>query len=103
MTDAELETYVARTEAFIDRVFELLANTNPVNQDAGRQLVAIAKTIDDVDYIDLCNSATLNEVMAGALLDAIEVKLTCIGDGPTLDYDDAPAFFVELQSAMMRV
>jgi len=33
-------------------------------------------------------------------LDAIEVKLTCIGAGPTLDYADAPAFIAELQSAI---
>jgi len=62
--------------------------------------VAIAKTINDVDYIDLCNLATFNEVMHGALLDAIEVKLTCIGAGPTLDYADAPAFFAQLQSVI---
>ena len=61
MTDAELERYVERTEAFIDGFFALLANTEPVNQNAGRQLVAIARTIDAVDYIDLCNLATLNE------------------------------------------
>jgi len=53
-----------------------------------------------VDYIDLCNLATLNEVMQGSLLDAIAVKLMRIGAGLTLDYADAPAFFAELQSAI---
>lgn len=62
--------------------------------------MAIATTIDTVDYVELCNLATLNEVMHGSLLDAIEVKLTCIGAGPTLDYADAPAFFAKLQSAI---
>jgi hypothetical protein len=82
-----------RTEAFLDAFFELLANVEPVNQNAGTQLVAIAKTIDDVDYISLCNLATFKEVMHGALFHAIEVKLTCIGADPELDYADASAFF----------
>ena len=100
MTDAEAHEYVVRTDAFIDSFFGLLTKTEPINQHAGRQLVAIAKTIDAVDYIDLCNLATLNEVMHGALLDAIEVKLMCIGAGPTLDYADATDFFAELQSSI---
>jgi len=33
-------------------------------------------------------------------MDAIEVKLTCIGAGPTLDYANASAFFPEFQSAI---
>ena len=103
MTDVEAHEYVVRTEAFLDGFFELLANAEPVNQNAGRQLLAIAKTIDGVDYINLCNLATLNEVTHGALLQAIEVKLTCIGAGPELDYADASAFFSELQSAIDAV
>src|SRR5262249_41764226 len=98
--DAEAHEYVVRTDAFIDDIFELLTNTQPVNPNAGSSWWRIAKTIDAVDYIDLCNLATLNEVMKGALLDAIEVKLMCIGAGPTLDYADAPAFFAEFQSTI---
>jgi len=48
MTDTEAREYVGRTEAFMD-ASSSLANTEPVNQNAGRQLVAIAKTIDAVD------------------------------------------------------
>jgi len=103
MTDAEAHEYVVRTEAFLDGFFELLANTEPVNQSAGRQLVVIAKTIDGVDYIKLCNLATLNDVTQGALLQAIEMELKCIGAGPELDYADASAFFSELQSAIDAV
>ena len=33
MTDAEAHEYVVRTEAFLDSFFELLANTEPVNQN----------------------------------------------------------------------
>src|SRR5262245_22721816 len=65
MTDAKAHEYVMCTETFLDGFFELLANIEPVNQNAGRQLVAIAKTIDEVDYINLCNLATLNEVTHG--------------------------------------
>ena len=35
MTDAEAHEYVVRTDAFIDDIFELLTNTQPVNPNAG--------------------------------------------------------------------
>ena len=57
----------------------------------------IVQTIDAVDYVDLCNLATLNQAMHGGLLDLLKVKLMRVGAGPTLDYDDASAFFADFQ------
>jgi len=67
MTNAEPDyaEYVKRTDAFIDAVFDLLVETKPVNFDAGRQMVRIAQTLDDVPYVDLANLATVNRALHG--------------------------------------
>ena len=40
----------------------------------------------------MCNLANLDAALRGGLLDLIEVRLMCVGAGPTLDFEDATAF-----------
>jgi hypothetical protein len=56
-----------------------------------RGLRRIADTLDAVPYVTFCNLANLNAATHGALLEVIEVRLMCVGAGPTLDYPDAAA------------
>ena len=41
------------------------------------------------------NLANINTAMRGGLLSLIEVKLMCVGAGPTLDFADATAFLAK--------
>ena len=54
-----------------------------------RGLQRIAATLDAVPFVTMCNLANLDAAMRGGLLDLIEVRLMCVGGGPTLDYADA--------------
>ena len=62
-----------------------------------RGLQRIADTLDAVPYVTFCNLANLDTALRGGLLDLIEVRLMCVGGGPTLDYADATAFFAVFQ------
>jgi hypothetical protein len=42
--------------------------------------------------VTMCNLANLDTAMGGGLLELIEVRLMCVGAGPTLDHADATAF-----------
>jgi hypothetical protein len=46
-----------------------------------------------VDYVYFANLANINAAMRGGLLEVIEVRLMCVGAGPTSDFSDATAFF----------
>ena len=48
----------------------------------------------------MCNLANLNAAMRGGLLDLIEVRLMCVGAGPTLDYADAAAFLAGFETVI---
>jgi len=102
MTDAEAHEYVVRTDAFIDDIFELLTNTQPVNPNAGSSWWRSRRPSTPSTTSTFATWRRSTSVMDGALLDAIELKLACVGAGPTLDYADAPAFFTELQWSSTR-
>ena len=100
MTDAEARQQVLRTDAFIAEFRQLVAATavdpaSPCAAEARGGLERIAATVDGVDYVFYANLANINTAMRGGLLSLIEVKLMCVGAGPTLDFADATAFLAE--------
>ena len=56
-----------------------------------------------VEYVTKCNLANLDAALRGALLDLIEVRLMCVGAGPTLDYADATAFLAGFETIIQEV
>ena len=58
----------------------------------GAALSGLPPTLDGVDYVFYANLANINTAMRGGLLSLIELKLMCVGAGPTLDFADATAF-----------
>jgi hypothetical protein len=102
MTDEEVRQQVERTEAFVAAFRELIASTavdpaSPCEAACRRGLERIDATVDAVDYVTFANLANLNSAMRGGLLDVIEVRLKCVGGGPTLDFQDAAEFLTVLQ------
>ena len=102
MTDAEVADQVERADRFIADFRETIAATvvdpaSPCADDQRRGLQRIADTLDAVPYVTICNLANLNAAMRGGLLDLIEVRLMCVGAGPTLDYADAAAFLAAFE------
>ena len=85
MTDEEARQQALRTDRFIA---EFRARSG---------LERIAATVNTVDYVLFANLANINTAMRGGLMSLIEVKLMCVGGGPTLDYADAVAFFAEFE------
>jgi hypothetical protein len=90
MTDEEVRQQVERTDAFIATFRELIASTDvdpasPCEAACRRGLERIADTVDAVDYVTFCNLANVNAAMRGGLMSVIEVRLMCVGAGPTLD------------------
>ena len=68
--------------------------------EAPRQEIAgerIAATVDAVDYVLYASLANINAVMRGGLMSLIEVRLMCVGGGPTLDFADASAFLAAFE------
>ena len=39
----------------------------------------------------MCNLSNINAAIRGGLMEVIELRLTCVGAGPTLDFEDATA------------
>jgi hypothetical protein len=64
--------------------------------------VRIAATLDVVPFVTMCNLANLDTAMRGGLPDLIEVRLICVGGGPTLDYADATAFLAGFETEGAR-
>ncbi len=62
-----------------------------------RRLERIARTLDAVPFVTMCNLANLDAAMRGGLLDLIEVRLMCVGGGPKLDYESATAFLAAVE------
>jgi hypothetical protein len=102
MTDAEVADQIDRADRFIEQLRDAIAATvvDPVSPCADykrRGLERIATTLDAVPFVTMCNLANLNTAMRGLLLDLIEVRLMCVGAGPTLDFEDATAFLAGFQ------
>ena len=51
----------------------------------------------------MCNLANLDAAMRGGLLEMIEVRLMCVGGGPTLDFADAAAFLAAFETMIEKV
>jgi hypothetical protein len=101
-TTQKVRQQIERTERFIADFRELIATTvvdpaSPSKLPAIAGLERIAATVDAVDYVTYANLANINAAMRGGLLDMIEVRLMCVGGGPTLDFADASAFLAVLQ------
>ncbi|SRR6266852_4823584 len=97
MTDDEVRQQVERADCFIEQLRDAITATvvDPASACADAQrrgLQRIAATLDAVEYVTMCNLANLDAAMRGGLLDLIEVRLMCVGAGPTLDFEDAVAF-----------
>jgi hypothetical protein len=102
MTDDEVRQQVERADCFIEQLRDAITATavDPaiLCADAQRRgLQRIAATLDAVPYVTMCNLANLDAALLGGLLDLIEVRLMCVGAGPTLDYADATAFLAAFQ------
>ncbi len=97
MSDAEVADQMARADRFIADFREMVAVTvvdprSPCADAHRRGLQRIADTLDAVPFVMMCNLANLDAALRGGLLDLIELRLMCVGAGPTLDYADAAAF-----------
>ena len=51
----------------------------------------------------MCNLANINAAMRGGLLEVIELRLMCVGAGPTLDFEDATAFLAGFETMIEKV
>ena len=103
MTDVEVRQQVERTDRFIAAFREMVWTTTAVDpaslcaDDQRRGLERIADDGGPGALHRFANLANLNAAMRGGLLDLIEVRLMCVGAGPTLDYPDAAAFLATFQ------
>jgi len=102
MTDIEVRQQVERADCFIEQLRDAITATvvDPASlcADAQRRgLSLIADTLDAVPYVTMCNLSNLNAAMRGGLMELIEVRLKCVGGGPTLDHADAAAFLAAFQ------
>ena len=81
----------------------IVGPASPCAAETRSGLERIATTVDAVDYVTYANMANLNVVMRGTLRSLIEVRLMCVGAGPTLDYADASAFLAELHEPIFNL
>jgi hypothetical protein len=102
MTDAEVADQIDRADRFIEQLRDAIIATlvdpgSPCADYQRRGLQRIADTLDAVPFVTICNLANINAAMRGGLLEVIEVRLMCVGGGPTLDFQDAMAFLARFQ------
>ena len=102
MTDDEVADQIERADRFIADFREMIAATvvDPGSACADYQrrgLRRIADTLDAVPYVTFCNLSNLDTVMRGGLMDLIELRLLCVGAGPTLDHAGAAEFLAAFQ------
>ena len=76
---------------------------SPCADDQRRGLQRIAATLDAVPFVTICNLANLDAALRGGLLDLIDVRLMCVGGGPTLDFADAAAFLAGFETMIEKV
>ncbi len=105
MTNEEARQQVERTDAFIAAFRELIASTivdpaSPCEAACHRGLERISATVDAVDYVTYANLANINEATGGGLMPVMEVRLMCVGGGPTLDFQDAADFLAGFHPAI---
>jgi len=108
MTDAEVADQIERADRFIEQLRDAITATvvDPASlcADAQRRgLRRIADTLDAVPYVTMCNLANINAAMRGGLLEVIELRLMCVGAGPTLDFEDATAFLAGFETMIEKV
>jgi len=53
--------------------------------------------------VTMCNLANINAAMRGGLPEVIELRLMCVGAGPTLDFEDATAFLAGFETMIEKV
>jgi hypothetical protein len=98
MPDAEVRQQIERADSFIADFRAMIAATavdpaSPCADASRRGLQRIADTLDAVPFLKACNLANLDAALRGGLMDLIEVRLMCVGGGPTMDYADAVEFW----------
>ena len=50
----------------------------------------------------MCSLANLDAAVGDGLMGVIEVRLMCVGAGPTLDYADAAAFLARYETVIEK-
>ncbi len=108
MTDAQVAAQVERADCFIEQLRDAIVATtvDPASACADAQrrgLRRIAKTLDAVPYVTMCNLANLNAALRGGVLYLIELRLLAVGVGPTLDYADAAEFLAGFEPLIEKV
>ena len=93
MTDDEVRQQIERADRFREALRDAIQATavDPASLCADDQrhgLRRIADTLDAAPFVTFCN----NTAMRGGFMSVIEVRLMCVGAGPTLDFADAAAF-----------
>jgi hypothetical protein len=68
-----------------------------VRHDHRRGIQRIAATVDAVPFLTWCNLSSPDAALRGGVIDLIEVRLMCVGAGPTLDYESAVAFLAAFE------
>jgi len=69
----------------------------PLRHDHRRGIQRIAATVDAVPFLTWCNLSSPDAALRGGVIDLIEVRLMCVGAGPTLDYESAVAFLAAFE------
>jgi hypothetical protein len=108
MTDAQVAAQVDRADCFIEQLRDAITATvvDPASlcADAQRRgLCRIADTLDAVPYVTMCNLSNINAAMRGGLMEVIELRLMCVGAGPTLDFEDATAILAGFETMIEKV
>jgi hypothetical protein len=108
MTDAQVAAQIERADRFIADFREMVAATeidpaSPCADAHRRGLQRIAATLDAVPFVTMYNLSNLDAALRGGVLDLVEVKLVCVGAGPTLDYADAAAFLATFERMIEKV
>ncbi len=65
---------------------------------SGAGLSGLPRRPIKVPFLTWCNLGNLDAALLGGLLDLIEVRLMCVGAGPTLDFADAAAFLAGFET-----
>ena len=51
----------------------------------------------------MCNLSNINAAMRGGLMEVIELRLMCVGAGPTFDFEHAASFLAGLETMIEKV
>ena len=108
MTDAQVAAQVERADRFIAEFREMIAASvvDPASACAGehrRGLRRIADTVDAVPYVTMCKLSNLDAALRGGVMEVIELRLMCVGAGPTFDFEHAASFLAGLETMIEKV